>query len=106
VRQKGWPEKMFGLVTGFLEKGETPEEGILREVQEELDLRGNIVSLVGVYAYKEANQVILVYHVTSEGKINLSRELENYKAVPPEKLKPWPFGTGLAIREWLERRRS
>ena len=26
VRNKAWPGKIFGLVTGFLEKGETPEE--------------------------------------------------------------------------------
>src|SRR5687768_7570639 len=25
VRNKGWPESWFGLVTGFLELGETPE---------------------------------------------------------------------------------
>jgi hypothetical protein len=27
VRNKGWPEKWYGLISGFLEKGETPEEG-------------------------------------------------------------------------------
>lgn len=29
VRNKGWPEGLFGLVSGFLESGETPEQGIL-----------------------------------------------------------------------------
>ena len=33
VRNKGWPEKMYGLITGFLEKGEPPEAGILRELE-------------------------------------------------------------------------
>ena len=28
VRNKAWPEKFLGLVTGFLEKGETPEKAI------------------------------------------------------------------------------
>jgi hypothetical protein len=23
------------------------------------------------------------------------------KAVPPDKLRPWPLGTGLAVRDWL-----
>ena len=27
VRNKAWPQKIYGLVTGFLEKGETPESG-------------------------------------------------------------------------------
>ena len=34
----GWPEKWFGLVSGFLERGETPEEGMRRELAEELAL--------------------------------------------------------------------
>ena len=32
ARNHAWPEKMFGLVTGFLEREETPEEGVAREV--------------------------------------------------------------------------
>jgi len=26
------------------------------------------------------------------------------KRVPPEKLRPWSFGTGLAVRDWLAAR--
>ena len=44
VRNKGWPEKWYGLVSGFLEKGESPEDGVLREVKEEVGLKGEIVS--------------------------------------------------------------
>ena len=29
ARNKSWSQKMFGLITGFLEEGETPETGIL-----------------------------------------------------------------------------
>src|SRR4051795_10072887 len=45
VRNKEWPEKGYGLVTGFLEKDESPEDGVLREVREELGLRGEVISL-------------------------------------------------------------
>ncbi|MEM9983827.1 MAG: NUDIX domain-containing protein, partial [Bacteroidota bacterium] len=38
VQSIGWPKEWFGLVTGFLEKGEKPEEAVLREVKEELGL--------------------------------------------------------------------
>src|SRR5262249_38684780 len=51
VRNKGWPEKWYGLVSGFLEKGESPEEGVLREVKEEVGLKGEIVSFIGAYAF-------------------------------------------------------
>jgi NAD+ diphosphatase len=104
VRSKGWPEGWFGLVTGFLELGETPEQGIVREVKEELDLTGEVVGLIGVYAFFQMNQIIVAYHVRAEGTLKLGDELEASKAVPPEKLRPWPFGTGEAVRDWLKGR--
>src|SRR5438309_12120535 len=68
VRGKGWPEKWYGLVTGFLEKDESPEQGVLREVHEELGLRGEIISFIGAYAFTEMNQLILAYHVPAHGE--------------------------------------
>lgn len=104
ARNKGWPETWFGLVTGFLERGETAEAGLLREVEEELGLRAEIVSFIGVYPFFEMNQVILAYHVRAEGEIVLGEELAAFKRVPPEKLRPWPRGTGHAVRDWLASR--
>jgi NAD+ diphosphatase len=104
VRNKGWPEKWYGLVTGFLEKAESPEDGVLREVREELGLRGEVISFIGAYPFREMNQIILAYHVRAYGEIAMSDELAGVKAVPPDKLRPWPLGTGHAVRDWLERR--
>jgi len=104
VRNKGWPESWFGLVSGFLEKGESPEAGILREVKEEVGLRGEIVSFIGAYSFVEMNQVILAYHVRGHGDIQLGDELAGMKTVPPDKLRPWPLGTGHAVRDWLKAR--
>jgi NADH pyrophosphatase NudC (nudix superfamily) len=101
TRNKGWPEKWLGIVAGFLEKGETPEQGVLREVKEELGLDGEIVSFVGHYAFKLRNQVIFAYHVQIEGKIKLGEELESIKALPPEEVRPWDIGTGPALKDWL-----
>ncbi len=106
VRNHGWREKMFGLVTGFLEKGETPKQGILREVKEELGLNGNIESLVGHYSFFEMNQLILAFHVKAEGDITIGDELAEIKLISPEKLRPWSFGTGFAIKDWLENRQT
>ena len=36
----------------------------------------------------------------------INEELEAYKAIPVAKLKPWPFGTGLALQDWLAARRT
>lgn len=106
ARNKGWPEKWYGLVTGFLERGETAQQGVLRELKEELDLDGEIVSFIGVYHFFEMNQVILAYHVRAEGAITLGDELADYKRVAPEKLRPWPLGTGHAVRDWLAARQD
>ncbi|HOD14286.1 MAG TPA: NUDIX domain-containing protein [Spirochaetota bacterium] len=104
ARGRGWPDKMFGIITGFLERGETPEEAVLREVREELGLSGELKGFVGIYPFFQANQLLLVYHVAGTGEIVLNDELAEIKHVSPEKLRPWPLGTGPAVKDWLERR--
>ncbi|MGB2681652.1 MAG: NUDIX domain-containing protein [Candidatus Competibacter sp.] len=104
ARNKGWPENMFGLVTGFLEQGETPDEAILREVREELDLVSEVAHFIGYYPFFEMNQLILAFHVPAAGTVCLGEELAAIKRVPVERLKPWTIGTGPAVRDWLARR--
>ncbi len=106
ARNNGWPEKMYGLITGFLEKGESPEDGILREVKEELGLDGKIAGFVGYYTFFEMNQLILVFHVEAYGEIVLGEELAEIKQLDPIKLRPWSVGTGPAVRDWLEARKN
>ena len=103
ARAKDWPEKMFALVTGFLEAGETPEAGVLREGKEETNLDGEVVSLVGVYPFEVRNELIIAFHVRTAGEVRLNEELAAYKLIPKEKLKAWPFGTGLAVQAWIDR---
>ena len=104
ARNKGWPESWYGLITGFLEREEAPGAAVLREVSEELGLEGEIVDLIGLYAFPRMNQLIIAYHVQGRGTIRLGDELAHVKPVSPDKLKPWSFGTGLAVQDWLERR--
>ena len=103
VRNVGWPEKWFGLVSGFLEREEKPEEAILREIKEETNLDGEIVEFLGHYTFSQMNEIIMAYYVRAEGVIVLNEELEDYKLIQPEKLRPWPFGTGKAVRDWIQR---
>ncbi len=103
ARNRAWPLKVFGLISGFLEAGEAPDEAILREISEETGLRASIVSLIGLYPHEQANQVLIVYHAVAEGDIDLNpEEIAEVKHVPREKLRPWPFGTGLAVKDWLK----
>jgi NAD+ diphosphatase len=106
VRSRGWPESWYGLVAGFLETGETPEHAILREIREEIGVEARLVEQIGVYPFTRLNQVIFVYHAQyDDGEIVLCEtELADFKRVPVERLKPWPEGTGPAVRDWLGRR--
>lgn len=105
ARNKDWPEKMFGLITGFLEKDETPEAAVAREVKEELSLDALATHFVGLYPFARRNELIIAYHVPAAGTLTLGEELAAYRRIAPEKLKAWDFGTGLALRDWLEKRK-
>jgi NADH pyrophosphatase NudC (nudix superfamily) len=104
ARNAKWPPDWFALVTGFLERGETPEECVLREVEEELGLQGEIAEFVGNYSFPEQNQLLITFHVVARGTVRLNEELIEYKLVPHAEVKPWAMGTGPALRDWLARR--
>ena len=104
ARNAAWPGRMFALVTGFMEAGETPEEGVVREVLEETGLHSDTVALIGVYEFRRMNQVIIAYHVSARGEIRLSPELAEYRLFAPEQVRCWPAGTGLALADWLRSR--
>jgi len=104
ARNAAWPGRMFALITGFMEAGETPEDGIAREVFEETGLRVEQIRLVGVYDFQRMNQVIIAYHAVARGEVVLSPELAEYKLFRPEDLKCWPAGTGYALADWLTAR--
>ena len=104
ARNAAWPGKMYALITGFMEAGETPEEGIAREIKEETNLDTRLVKLVGVYDFQRMNQVIIAYHAVADGEVRLSPELVDYKLYAPEDVKCWPAGTGYALADWLKSR--
>jgi NAD+ diphosphatase len=104
ARNSAWRGEFYGLITGFLERGETPEDGVMREVKEELGLDAQSATLVGVYGFDRMNQVIIGYHVPASGTIVLSEELSAYKCVKPEDCQVWPAGTGHLLRDWLRAR--
>jgi NADH pyrophosphatase NudC (nudix superfamily) len=104
ARNAAWPGKFFGLITGFMEAGETPEDGIRREVAEETSLSVDALKLIGVYDFQRMNQIIIVYHALARGEIKLSPELAEYRTYEPAELKCWPAGTGYGLADWLRSR--
>jgi NAD+ diphosphatase len=104
ARNAAWQNKMYALITGFMEAGETPQDGIVREIAEETSLRAQTVQLIGVYDFQRMNQVIIAYHAVCEGEVKLSPELVDYRLFPFEQVRCWPAGTGHALADWLRSR--
>ena len=104
ARNAAWTHRMFALITGFMEAGESPEDGIRREVAEETALETLDTTLVAVHEFLRMNQVIITYHVRARGEVRLSPELAEYKLFAPEDIRCWRAGTGLALAQWLRSR--
>ena len=104
ARNAAWPAHMYALITGFMEAGESPQEGIAREVMEETSLQVESLDLIGVYDFQRMNQLIIAYHAVARGEIVLSPELVDYRTTLPEALRCWPSGTGYALADWLKSR--
>ena len=106
VQNVGWPNNWYGLVTGFVESGEMPEEAVVREVKEEIGLDAEMQSFIGMYEFHRKNELIIAYHVTVPTlEYNLDKnEIVDAKWIEMDKVEPWNAGTGLALRDWLKSR--
>ena len=104
ARNAAWPGRRFALITGFMEAGESPEDGIRREIAEETSLQTQSLSLVAVHDFQRMNQVIITYHAVVTGEVSLSPELVEYKWIAPNQVRCWRAGTGLALASWLRSR--
>ena len=107
ARNSQWPEGMFSLITGYLERNETLEEAVMREVKEELGLNGKVEEFIGCYSFIEKNQVILAHLVVATGEIKTGSEIAEVKLLSREELSLWQFGhlalTSTVVKQWLEK---
>jgi NAD+ diphosphatase len=101
ARNAAWSGRMFGLVTGFMEAGESPQQGVAREIAEETSLAVDSLAIIGAYDFKRMNQVIIAYHAVARGEIVLSPELAEYRLFTPASVRCWRAGTGYALADWL-----
>ena len=104
AQNAAWPGKMFALITGFMEAGETPEAGMAREIEEETALTTSELNLIGVYDFQRMNQIIIAYHAVCHGEVKLSPELVDYRLFALDEVKCWRAGTGQALAQWLRSR--
>lgn len=102
ARNAMWEEGVFGLITGFMEAGESPEVGVCREVFEETSLRAKALRPIGAWEFLRMNQVLFAYHIRADGKVQLSPELLEYRWQSAEEVNCWPSGTGYALAHWVK----
>lgn len=92
ARNAQWPGPVFSLITGYLERDETPEQAVLREVHEELGLEGKIHRFLGHHSVFKKNQLILAYWIQAQGELKLGKEIAEVRLLTNVELKHYEFG--------------
>jgi ADP-ribose pyrophosphatase YjhB (NUDIX family) len=95
----------WGNPSGFLELGESVQEGARRETEEETALRVEVGRLVGVYSRPHAGIVTIAFEATVVGgSPEPAAETSEVRAFAPDEI-PWDeiaFTTAeSALRDWI-----
>jgi len=101
ARNHQWPSGTQSVISGYLEKGESPDTAVVRELREETGLRAVNVELLGNYACLELNQVLMIYVIDTEGEVCLGSELVEFTWVTPQHLTPQSFGCRPRVKTWV-----
>ncbi len=67
-RGRGWPERSYSALAGFIEPGESIEEGVKREVWEEVGVRVRDVSYIASQPWPFPSQLMIGCHSFAEGR--------------------------------------
>jgi len=77
TRSVGWNHPYWGLVAGHVASGETAEETAVREVREEVGLDVSTLEIVGTYAARARNLLMIGFESKTEcTDIKKSQELQ------------------------------
>lgn len=101
----------YALPGGFLNYGETLEECVVREVQEETGLKARIIELVGVYSAPgrdpRGHFVTAVYHLEhTAGSIRAGDDASDAEWVHLDHLPKFAFDHGKIVQDFLSRRKG
>jgi ADP-ribose pyrophosphatase YjhB (NUDIX family) len=95
----------WGNPSGFLELGESAQEGARRETEEETELRVEVGRLIGVYSRPHVGIVTIAFEATVVGgRPEPAAETSEVRAFAPDEI-PWDeiaFSTAeSALRDWV-----
>jgi ADP-ribose pyrophosphatase YjhB (NUDIX family) len=78
----------WSMPGGFVDLGETVEEAIVRELEEELGVAADVGALVGVYSRPDNPNVVIVFEARLRGTPRASEEALEVRAFAPPDI-PW-----------------
>lgn len=104
--QEPWKNK-WDFVGGYMQKGETPEEALKREIKEELNVESNLTyieAFTGIDSYQDYQFPIvsLAYLVELNGTIQLNEENSEIDWVPLETFSDIAFDSNQKILAYLK----
>jgi NAD+ diphosphatase len=78
TRSVGWTRPFWGLIAGHIRSGENAEDAVDREVREEVGLELSERRIVGTYAHRQRNLVMIGFTAATRCEaIEKSKELED-----------------------------
>lgn len=92
ANNQAWPKSVYSIITGFVERDESPDSAVTREVKEELNLLTIGQKFIGFYPFKAMNQLIIAYYVIAEGDVRINEELSSFRRIPIHEIQNYDFG--------------
>jgi len=111
LTKRGIPpgEGKWALLAGFVERGESPEEAMLREIREEIGIEGKPEGLIGVYKGKAemyGSVIVIGYKIVSQSEAyTLSKEVKEVRLFSRDHLPSLAFSSHRRILDDLWRTR-
>jgi NAD+ diphosphatase len=111
-RQAAWPAGRYSALAGFVEPGESLEEAVAREVEEETGVRISEARYFASQPWPFPASLMLGFHASApHGQVRLDDELEDARWFTSEELRSAPDGllpprhtiARQLIEEWLRR---
>jgi NAD+ diphosphatase len=97
-RQRGWPPGMYSTLAGFVEPGETAEDGVAREVFEETGVRVRDVRYVASESWPFPRSLMLGFTARADThEIAIGEEMDDVRWFTPEEVRAMQAG----VRERL-----
>ncbi len=107
IRRRNEPFKgKWALPGGFVEYGETVEEAVLREFEEEVGLKAKIKKLLGVYSKPDRDPrghvISIVFLLDAEGEAKAGDDAADARFFPLDNLPPLAFDHDKIIRDAID----